>query len=49
MANAYTDDGGHLNARGRELAARELLRVLAAAARPLQKIDGFVTAVRMSR
>jgi len=49
MANAYTDDGGHLNARGRELTARELLRVLAAAARPLQKIDGFVTAVRMSR
>jgi hypothetical protein len=49
MASAYTDDGGHLNARGRDLAARELIRVLAAAARPLQKIDGFATPVRMSR
>ena len=49
MASDYTDDGGHLNARGRELAARELVRVLAAAARPLQKIDGFATRVRMSR
>src|SRR5438477_1426978 len=49
MAGAYTDDGGHLNARGRELAARELIGVLAAAARPLQKIDGFATRVRMSR
>src|SRR6185437_6302983 len=36
MARDYTDDGGHLNARGRDLAARELVRVLAAAARPLQ-------------
>lgn len=49
MASAYTDDGGHLNARGRDVAARELVRVLAAAARPLQKIDGFATPVRMSR
>ena len=49
MASAYTDDGGHLNVRGRDLAARELVRVLAAAARPLQKIDGFATRVRMSR
>src|SRR5690349_617138 len=49
MASAYTDDGGHLNQRGRDLAARELIRVLAAAARPLQKIDGFATPVRMSR
>ncbi|HET7362210.1 MAG TPA: SGNH/GDSL hydrolase family protein [Burkholderiales bacterium] len=48
LANAYTDDGGHLNARGRDLAARELIRVLAAAARALQKIDGFATRVRMS-
>jgi len=49
MASAYTDDGGHLNARGRDVAARELVRVLAAAARPLQKIDGFATAARISR
>jgi hypothetical protein len=49
MASAYTDDGGHLNARGRDLAARELVRVLAAAAQRLQKIDGFVTPVRLSR
>jgi len=49
MASAYTDDGGHLNERGRDLAARELIRVLAAAARPLQKIDGFATPVRLSR
>ena len=49
MADAYTDDGGHLNARGRDVAARELVRVLAAAARPLQKIDGFATAARISR
>ena len=49
MASDYTDDGGHLNARGRDLAARELVRVLAAAARPLQKIDGFATRVRLSR
>ena len=49
MASAYTDDGGHLNARGRDLAAGELIRVLAAAARPLQKIDGLATRVHMSR
>src|SRR5438067_7902468 len=49
MASAYTDDGGHLHAGGRDLAARELIRVLAAAARPLQKIDGLATRVRMSR
>lgn len=49
MASAYTDDGGHLNVLGRDLAARELVRVLAAAARRLQKIDGFATPVRLSR
>ena len=47
MASAYTEDGGHLNARGRSLAARELIQVLAAAARPLQKIDGLATRARM--
>ncbi|MBW8905944.1 MAG: SGNH/GDSL hydrolase family protein [Betaproteobacteria bacterium] len=49
MASAYTDDGGHLNEKGRRVAARALLAVLAQAARPLQKIDGFVTPVRISR
>jgi len=49
MASVYTDDGGHLNETGRLVAARALLAVLAQAARPLQKIDGFVTPVRMSR
>ena len=49
MAGAYTDDGGHLNRAGEALAARELVKVLASAARPLQKIDGFVTPVRLSR
>jgi hypothetical protein len=49
MSQAYTDDGGHLNARGRVLAAQEFVTVLAAASRPLQKIDGFATPARMSR
>jgi hypothetical protein len=49
MSGAYTDDGGHLNTRGRALAAREFVTVLAAASRPLQKIEGFATPVRMSR
>lgn len=49
MAGAYTDDGGHLNEQGRLIAGRALVAVLAHAARPLQKIDGFVTPVRMSR
>ena len=49
MSPAYTDDGGHLNARGRALAAQEFVRVLAAASRPLQKIEGLATPVRMSR
>jgi hypothetical protein len=49
MASAYTDDGGHLNRTGEAAAARELIKVLASAARPLQKIDGFVTPVRLSR
>lgn len=31
LANAYTEDGGHLNAEGRRRAARELIAVLAAA------------------
>ncbi|HEY3075374.1 MAG TPA: hypothetical protein VGJ74_09385 [Burkholderiales bacterium] len=49
MSAAYTDDGGHLNARGRALAAQEFVTVLAAASRPLQKIEGFATPVRMPR
>jgi hypothetical protein len=48
MSPAYTDDGGHLNVKGRALAAQEFVTVLSAA-RPLQKIDGFATPVRMSR
>lgn len=49
MVAAYTDDGGHLNARGKLLAARELIAVLAAATKPLQKIDYSATPVRASR
>ena len=45
----YTDDGGHLNAEGRRRIARELIKVLAAAARPLQKIDDSATPVRLAR
>jgi hypothetical protein len=49
MSSAYTDDGGHLNVKGRARAAQEFVTVLAAASRPLQKIDGFATPVGMSR
>jgi hypothetical protein len=49
MSSAYTDDGGHLNAKGRALAAQEFVTVLAAASGPLQKIEGLATPVRMSR
>ena len=49
MSLAYTEDGGHLNAKGRAMAAQEFVRVLAAASRPLQKIEGLATPVRMSR
>jgi len=49
MSPAYTDDAGHLNARGRALAAQEFVTVLAAASGPLQKIEGFATPVRISR
>jgi len=49
MVVAYTEDGGHLNAQGKLLAARELIKVLAAATKPLQKIDDLATPVRMSR
>ena len=49
MVAAYTDDGGHLNAKGKLLAARELIAILASATKPLQKIDDSATAVRMSR
>ena len=49
MSPAYTDDGGHLNARGRALAAQEFVTVLASASRPLQKIEGFATPARMLR
>ena len=49
MVNAYTDDGGHLNRDGRLRAARELVRVLAAARIPLQKFEDSATRVRLSR
>jgi len=49
MSLAYTDDGGHLNARGRAIAAQEFVTVLASASRQLQKIEGFATPVRISR
>jgi hypothetical protein len=49
ISSAYTDDGGHLNAKGRALAAQEFVTVLAAASGPLQKIEGLATPVRMSR
>ncbi|HUQ74285.1 MAG TPA: SGNH/GDSL hydrolase family protein [Burkholderiales bacterium] len=47
MVPAYTDDGGHLNRSGRLRAARELVRVLAAARAPLQKFEDSATPVRM--
>ncbi len=47
LSPAWTDDGGHLNEAGRRRAARELIRVLAAA--PLQKIDDSVTAASLAR
>jgi hypothetical protein len=49
MSPAYTTDGGHLNESGRLRVARELVRVLTAASRPLQKIDAFATPVRLTR
>jgi hypothetical protein len=48
MAPAYTDDGGHLNHVGRLRAAREFVRVLAAARSPLQKFEDSATPVRLS-
>lgn len=44
LSPAYTEDGGHLNARGRLLAAREFLTVLAQASS--QKIGGLAAATR---
>ena len=44
LSQAYTSDGGHLNARGRQLAAREFLAVLAQASS--QKIGGLAAATR---
>jgi hypothetical protein len=44
LSPAYTDDGGHLNARGRLAAAREFLTVLAQASS--QKIGGLAAATR---
>jgi hypothetical protein len=38
MSTAYTDDGGHLNATGKILAARELISVLAAI--PVRPVSG---------
>jgi lysophospholipase L1-like esterase len=49
ISSAYTDDGGHLNAKGRALAAQEFVTVLAAASGQLQKIEGFATRVHRSR
>jgi len=46
MVPAYSDDGGHLNRAGRLRAAQELVRVLAAARRPLQKFEDSATAAR---
>ncbi|HET7668919.1 MAG TPA: SGNH/GDSL hydrolase family protein [Burkholderiales bacterium] len=42
-------DGGHLNAEGRRYLARQLIGVLATAARPLQKIDDSATPARFPR
>lgn len=44
MSPAYTTDGGHLNAVGRALAAREFLAVLSQAYS--QKIEGLASATR---
>lgn len=44
LSPEYTSDGGHLNARGRLLAAREFLAVLAQASS--QKIGGLAAATR---
>lgn len=49
MVPAYTDDGGHLNRAGRLRAAQELVAVIAAARRPLQKIEDSATPVRLPR
>lgn len=49
MAAGYTDDGGHLNHAGRLRAAQELVKVVAAARRPLQKFEDSVTPVRLPR
>lgn len=49
MAAAYTDDGGHLNRVGRLRAAQELVSVVAAARRPLQKFEDSATPVRLGR
>jgi lysophospholipase L1-like esterase len=49
LVAAYTDDGGHLNREGRRRAAEELVRVLAASRRPLQKFEDSATPVRLPR
>lgn len=43
MSPAYTDDGGHLNARGRAIAAREFIGVLASATR---RMEGLAAVTR---
>lgn len=40
LANEYTDDGGHLNAVGRKVAARELIRILAGLVRQRTTLAG---------
>jgi hypothetical protein len=40
LADEYTDDGGHLNAVGRKVAARELIRVLAGLVRQKTALAG---------
>jgi hypothetical protein len=43
MSPAYTDDGGHLNARARVMAAREFIGVLASATR---RMEGLAAVTR---
>jgi len=49
MYPGYTDDGGHLNAEGRRIAARHLIALLARVSSPLQKFEDSATPVRLRR